>query len=219
MFELEKAIADWRQRMLTDGIKSPAPLDELESHLREEIERQMKSESNEQQAFEIAVEKIGQASELKIEFKKIGGTMETRLVKLMGAACVAVAFLFSLWISLFLFGLETGSTAKAFGLAAFAVTALGWKYIHKLLPVIRNHWLRTAIGLACCFGGVIWMQLFIVDFVPHMMIHPHSVTPSGTFLAVFLWGWAVMATLGGVGYGLEKAAHKRNAAAGSRRYV
>lgn len=37
MFNLEQSIADWRRQMLATGIKTPAPLDELESHLREDI--------------------------------------------------------------------------------------------------------------------------------------------------------------------------------------
>ena len=53
MFDLEQSIADWRQQMLAAGIKTPVPLEELEIHLREEIERQMKSGLNEQDAFEI----------------------------------------------------------------------------------------------------------------------------------------------------------------------
>ena len=45
MFDLEKSIADWRTQMLAAGIKSPVPLEELESHLREEITQQTKSGS------------------------------------------------------------------------------------------------------------------------------------------------------------------------------
>jgi hypothetical protein len=71
MFDLEKSIADWRQQMLTAGIQTPVPLDELESHLREEIERQTKSGLYEQEAFNVAVRRIGQASMLKTEFKKV----------------------------------------------------------------------------------------------------------------------------------------------------
>jgi hypothetical protein len=41
MFNLEQAIADWRQQMLAAGIKTPVPLEELENHLREENEQQM----------------------------------------------------------------------------------------------------------------------------------------------------------------------------------
>src|SRR5271154_5879632 len=71
MFDLEKSIADWRKQMLAAGIKTPVPLEELEIHLREEIERQIKSGLNEQNALEISVQQIGQAQPLKVEFKKI----------------------------------------------------------------------------------------------------------------------------------------------------
>ena len=37
MFNLEQAIAEWRQQMLATGIQTPVPLEELEIHLREEI--------------------------------------------------------------------------------------------------------------------------------------------------------------------------------------
>ncbi|HSY74326.1 MAG TPA: hypothetical protein VK810_02560 [Dongiaceae bacterium] len=71
MFDVEQSIADWRKQMLAAGIKTPVPLEELENHLREEIERQMKSGLNEQNAFEITVWTIGQANALKSEFEKI----------------------------------------------------------------------------------------------------------------------------------------------------
>jgi hypothetical protein len=71
MFNLYQSIADWRKQMLAAGIKTPAPLDELEIHLREEIERQVKSGLNEQNAFEISVQRIGKPQPLKSEFKKI----------------------------------------------------------------------------------------------------------------------------------------------------
>jgi hypothetical protein len=70
MFNLEQSIANWRQ-MFATGIKDANVLDELENHLRDEIERQTKSGLNEQKAFEFAVRQIGQASMLKTEFKKV----------------------------------------------------------------------------------------------------------------------------------------------------
>jgi hypothetical protein len=73
MFDLENSIADWRQQMLAAGIKTPVPLEELESHLREEIEQQMKSGLSEREIFNSAVQNIGQAGLLKTEFKKAGG--------------------------------------------------------------------------------------------------------------------------------------------------
>jgi hypothetical protein len=70
MFNLEQSVADWRTQMLAAGIESPVPLEELEIHLREEIERQMRSGTEAQSALESAVQKIGRASVLKNEFQK-----------------------------------------------------------------------------------------------------------------------------------------------------
>ncbi len=73
MFNLEKSIADWRKQMLAAGIQSSVPLEELESHLREEIERQMASGFTDAEAFKTAVQEIGQGGLLKAEFASAGG--------------------------------------------------------------------------------------------------------------------------------------------------
>jgi hypothetical protein len=76
MFDIEKAITDWRRQMLAAGIKSPAPIEELEGHLREDLERQMRLGVDAARAFEIAAGRIGQPVALRKEFSKAG---ETRL--------------------------------------------------------------------------------------------------------------------------------------------
>jgi hypothetical protein len=58
--------------MVAAGIATPVPLDELECHLREEVERQIQSGTNDQEAFQRTVLHIGQAQELKVEFAKAG---------------------------------------------------------------------------------------------------------------------------------------------------
>jgi uncharacterized membrane protein YidH (DUF202 family) len=73
MFNLEESILEWRRQMLDVGLKNPNVLDELESHLREEAERQVKLGLAPQDAFETAVERIGQPKTLNDEFKKITG--------------------------------------------------------------------------------------------------------------------------------------------------
>ena len=72
MFDLEQAIAEWRRQMLAEGLKTLEVLDELESHLRVEIEQQMKAGTNSENAFHSAVQKVGQAHTLKNEFAKAG---------------------------------------------------------------------------------------------------------------------------------------------------
>src|SRR5580692_5055891 len=82
MFDLEQSIAEWRRQMAAGGIKESVVLDELESHLRDEFERQIKSSSSPQESFEIAVRRIGQPGVLQTEFAIAGPGLETRLQKL-----------------------------------------------------------------------------------------------------------------------------------------
>jgi len=70
MFNLEQSIADWRRQMLTAGIKTPVPLEELEIHLREDVERLIKSGLNAQTAFEISARDMGQPKTIEAEFNK-----------------------------------------------------------------------------------------------------------------------------------------------------
>jgi len=70
MFNLDQSIAEWRRQVIAAGIKTPAPMEELESHLRDDIEQQMQAGLSQQQAFAIAVQRIGQIDALKVEFAK-----------------------------------------------------------------------------------------------------------------------------------------------------
>ncbi len=56
--------------MLATGIQAPVPLEELEIHLREEIERHLQSGLSEKAAFEMGASQIGPAHLLKTEFTK-----------------------------------------------------------------------------------------------------------------------------------------------------
>ena len=77
MIDLENTIEAWRRQMAAGGIKSPAVLDELESHLRDDVEEQVRSGANAPEAFGNAVQRLGQAALLEIEFEKVGETKET----------------------------------------------------------------------------------------------------------------------------------------------
>src|SRR5579862_2667570 len=80
--DLESLIADWRRQMLAAGIK-PEPMDELESHLREEIEWLLQMRVGEREAFDTAVRTMGGAEELKVEFTKINPIEIKNLMKNM----------------------------------------------------------------------------------------------------------------------------------------
>src|SRR5690348_9034818 len=91
MFNLEKAIAEWREQMLAAGIKTPVPLEELEAHLREEIELQIKSGLSERSAFEASIQRIGRPEMLEREFNKNESTVMKQIglwAALIGAAII-----------------------------------------------------------------------------------------------------------------------------------
>jgi hypothetical protein len=97
MFDLDQAIAKWRQKLIAVGIKTPVPLEELEIHLREEIERQMKLGFNEEQAFEMAVQRLGKANTLNKEFQKANPLTAQRITSVvMGIWSVFIGLL-SVW--------------------------------------------------------------------------------------------------------------------------
>jgi len=83
MFNLEQAISEWRHRMLAAGIQSPVPLEELEVHLREEMQKQMQAGLDGEKAFEISTQRIGQPKSLEGEFSKIEGTLMKRISKVV----------------------------------------------------------------------------------------------------------------------------------------
>jgi hypothetical protein len=91
------------------------------------------------------------------------------------------------------------------------MTVLSWKFNHKLLPLIHNQWIRRAVGIVCYGGCLLWIR-FVIFHLPAGATG--TFTTGSFFLIYFLFGsqWTVMAILGGVGHGLEKAAVKKSAA-------
>lgn len=81
MFNLEQAIADWRRQMRAIGFKETAALDELESHLREDVEREVQSGAAQQQAFNAATNRLGQVCALTDEFAKIDETRQAARIR------------------------------------------------------------------------------------------------------------------------------------------
>ena len=218
MFNLDHAIAEWRRQMIAGGIRSPEILDELESHLREDIEQQTRAGLNAQQAFENAVQRMGKSGLLKAEFAKLGGLKEARPGKVIGIACCAFAGLFSLlWMPALLTIRELSMTERMCGLGAVALTALSigsWRFSYKFLPVIRNRPVRMAIGVTCGVAGTVWMMVFTNVLLRVIVSRVLTDSGSDALGPIFkiaisaLWALALTAVLGGIAYGLEEAASR-----------
>jgi len=71
MLDLEPSITEWRRQMLAAGLKTGRPLDELESHLREEISALKSAGASEAAAFAQAVARLGSPDLVSTEFNKL----------------------------------------------------------------------------------------------------------------------------------------------------
>jgi len=90
MRNLENDIAIWRQQMFAAGINSDEVLDELESHLREDIERRIRSGANAAKVFQIAVNQFGEPQSLESEFEKVKERKYMKRSVMIGVGIVGV---------------------------------------------------------------------------------------------------------------------------------
>lgn len=79
MFHLDSAIEDWRRRMADGGLRRAEVLEELESHLRDDIASQVSGGKSAQEAFDSSVAHLGGPHTLKLEFDKVNGAMRGRV--------------------------------------------------------------------------------------------------------------------------------------------
>ena len=70
MFNLERAIKQWRKTLRKNEALEDGYVSELESHLREEIEHRSDIGMDEKEAFETAIQSIGSSDEIGTEFHK-----------------------------------------------------------------------------------------------------------------------------------------------------
>ena len=143
MFDLEEAISEWRRQMLSAGIHTPAPLEELENHLREEVERRILEGSAPQEAFAVAVQKVGQPAALEAEFSKIGNSADTRehKQKFLWLMFCALAYVSPLVLSAPKPWSGMNPVERWLGLAAVALTVgsiFSGFVLHRFLPAIPN---------------------------------------------------------------------------------
>jgi len=198
MFNLEQAINEWRKRMTASGINAPAVLDELESHVREEVERQTIAGVDAAKAFASAVQKMGPASALRKEFKKSRGAVVVE--KLMLAAAVVVLG-FGIFLSgvtvVFCYLTLAERIIGAIAMILTIVTAFAWPALVSRLPVIQSTRKLHAAQIFCLAVGfgvcTLFIQLVVPRFAP-----ADGIVPAVGFFGVFFiaLGFAAAAGLG-----------------------
>ena len=212
MFNLEQAVAEWRRQMVKAGIKTPVPLEELESHLRDEIERQTKSGLSEAEAFPAAVHKIGAAQGIQSEFRKVEAAKEDRQWQLAQIMLVAFTGLSPILCASAAFSKHGVASEMTPGqlisilAAATSLPLLAWggRLSYRLFPVIQTKRTREAIHLAYMLPVIFWWIGFLRLILPR-----YDFTVGQLMVTLF---WAVFPTMGvciGLLLGIEAAARKK----------
>ena len=208
MFDLEKAITDWRRQMLSVGVTSSKILAELETHLREDIEIQTRGDVDAQEAFVLSIVRLGHADALQLEFAK------TRAVpRIMDKVRLLFCLMFVaaiVWLSGFTFE-AAGFTPSEWFVASAAVLAClliagFWTRAVRYLPVIYNKRRRNVIELVLFVSGIIYSNLFCTFVLPYFERN------IGDKILPAIWLWAVfpIALFWALASGIEQAARDKN---------
>jgi hypothetical protein len=185
MFNLDQAITEWRRQMTAGGVKNSVVLDELESHVREDFERQTRAGVEAQRAFEAAVKKIGPASALRNEFKK--STAAVIGEKLM----LAVAFLvlaFGVFLCavtiIFCYLTLAERITGAIAMMITVVTALAWPAFVTRFPVIYSKRKLQVAQMVCLAAGFGLCTLHI-QLVVNRFDSADGIVPAVGFYGIF----------------------------------
>jgi hypothetical protein len=204
--------------MRAAGVTSPVPLDELESHLREDVEKQMESGLGEQEAFDRAIQNIGKPRIVHTEFAKVEPVKKAREQILLEILLVVLSVLMPLMMGVTMLFKGAGvseltSRQQISGLAAIATFSFlmwGGRLGYAMFPAIPAKRLRDAIVYSCGVPVALW---WIVSLC---VIAPRCEFTISQFVVAFLWAFLTPA---GVWlclfFGIETAARKRAAMPGS----
>ena len=210
MFDLEAAIADWRQSLSKAGLNRRNAIDELDGHLREEVDRQIKAGVSEGEAFAAALQIIGPTIALRNEFGKLGDGAQERKRKLHQMVFVTLIAIGLYAGSCVLFKIGTFSETTAAQqrsglmavLAGFLFSVTG-RFGGRAFPVIASRRARTVIAATGGFLLALWNALFF------FVILPRSDFTIGQLDVTFLWAFLTpYAVFYALISGIENAARK-----------
>ncbi|HEX4119240.1 MAG TPA: cytochrome c biogenesis protein CcsA [Verrucomicrobiae bacterium] len=178
MFNLERAFSDWRRAMLAAGVKAPVPLEELESHLREDFLKLVSAGKPEAEAFQLAVSRLGNPASVRMEFDKIKRTPITP-VKIGSTLWIAATILTAALLSRRLFNgrldlvlyahivTVTAGYCAVYLIGSFGICYVCYRSFHALSPVRQQSldhavqlfsYLATALVIVGTVLGMIWSK-------------------------------------------------------------
>jgi hypothetical protein len=179
MFDIDTQIQEWRRTVSAHFGDGADVVDELEAHLRDDLDRRVRAGVSPEQAFADACAQLGEARQLAGEFAKVSG--RPWLPAWIAASAVIAASLFAaVWVAI---GLRNGHRGPLLAFHVVTVTAgygtvfaVGGLSVWSLLARARPGWwdsrrarafrrsvlmlsafglLLTAVGVAL---GAVWAR-------------------------------------------------------------
>ena len=197
MFELEQAIRYWRRYLGRAASLTSSDLDELEEHLRDEVEHLEADGVGVEEAVHAAVERLGDADSLRREFGKNGNTSRRLFA---GLRLLFILPLTPLWSLFYMAGFPGGEVPLDF-IVVNSIDLFG-----RALVYLAGIWLaaRSRQWLwAGAFVGLLalpWVLNYLVYALPQwgvmlpqwsMMVYL-LLMPTVLFLSIF---WVYPPTL------------------------
>jgi hypothetical protein len=209
MFNLDQEITKWRQQLVAGGITERDDLDELESHLRKDMEEQMRSGADVESAFKNAVRRMGAAGRLQEEFSKFE-TKRARKLKFdrycLGFASIMILLIWPL--GLLKSEMQLRDRLLGFGAMILSIVFL-WsgRYISKILPALSCTQTQIA-HIISALATFAWLMIYF-----HVIL-PRCNFTMGEVIVASIWAMMPCAMFGGITSGVNEAAFKYTHSAG-----
>ncbi|HVV72613.1 MAG TPA: Clp protease N-terminal domain-containing protein [Verrucomicrobiae bacterium] len=181
MFDLSRAISNWRNTIVASGIR-PDALEELESHLLDEIEQRIGAGVGEEDAFHAAVALLGDVASLNAEFGKLQGPdpAPARFVKVFYFGASVFVAIVNTWT---LLAYDLRAWQCVLGITAVLLIAL---YLVKLPFLLRSLSPAAYLRLARCIkaaANLVWLwAIYAVLEAEHILPAQLGLAPS-----MFIW--------------------------------
>ena len=175
MPDLEQRLAAWRQTLAADAAFSVEVIDELESHLRDDIQRLVLAGESEERALELGLARLGPPRALGAEFAKVARERSAR------------------WLPVYLaHGLMIALAASLIVYFSFGKGARG----QQASLLLASHVIAVTIGYSATFviGGLAVCYVVARSFRPLKAEQARALTRAVVILA----GIALASTLIGV---------------------
>jgi hypothetical protein len=203
MFDLEKAVTEWRRHMIAGGLTNSDTLDELESHLRDDLNRRIKSGVAPRDAFESAVQEIGLAHHLQAEFANATGpaTLLRQKLKVAFLFLIAAAFPGAFaWVICHHFP-QWNAIDRCLslgGLGAMVLFMCAGLIAHRYLPFSPNARERARAQIKISVGAFLWIAAVAYLILPH--IQPTM----DQLIILVIWSFAPIGMFSGFILGLDE---------------